>query len=106
MAAKNFNELFLKCHDASVFQEKNNFDTLSKVYFDDNHSNQILKQDQYFIIGEKGTGKTIIAQYLSNIRKEKNCSIVDFSTLDFEIFRKLSNDGYLGSRPIDFRLLA
>lgn len=95
MAAKNFSELFLKCHDASVFQEKNNFDTLSRVYFDNNHSNQILDQDQYFIIGEKGTGKTIIAQYLSNIRRDKNCSIVDFSTIDFETFRRLSNDGYL-----------
>ena len=70
MSVKKFNELFLKCHDASVFQEKNNFDVLSRIFFDDRHSNQVLQQDQYFIIGEKGTGKTIIAQYLSNIRQD------------------------------------
>lgn len=95
MPAKRFEELFLKCHDASVFQEKNNFDVLQRVYFDDNHSNQVLNQDQYFIIGEKGTGKTIIAQYLTNIRNDINCSIVDFSTIDFETFRRLSADGHL-----------
>lgn len=95
MSVLNFEDLFLKCHDASVFQEKNNFDVLRKVYFDDNHSSQILKQDQYFIIGEKGTGKTIIAQYLSNIRTDRNCSIIDFSTIDFETFRRLSEDGQL-----------
>lgn len=90
-----FSDLFLKCHDASVFSEKNHFDVLSKVYFDDNHSKQVLKQDQYFIIGEKGTGKTMIAQYLSNIRQDLNCSIVDFSTIDFNTFRKLNDEGYL-----------
>tara|TARA_R100001369_G_C3312879_1_gene167643 strand:+ start:422 stop:562 length:141 start_codon:yes stop_codon:yes gene_type:complete len=46
MTAKNFKELFLKCHDASVFQEKNNFDILSKIYYDDNHSSQVMEQDQ------------------------------------------------------------
>ena len=89
-----FSELFLKCHDASVFQEKNNHVILSKVFYDDNNSARILEQDQYFVIGEKGTGKTIIAQYLSNIRTDKNCSVLDFSTIDFETFRKLSNEGY------------
>ncbi|MDF0600261.1 hypothetical protein P1J78_05925 [Psychromarinibacter sp. C21-152] len=98
---KKFSQLFLKCHDASVFQEKNNFEILSKVYFDDNHSKQVLEQDQYFIIGEKGTGKTMIAQYLSNIRTDKNCTTIDFSTIDFETFRKLSEDGYLERFPIN-----
>lgn len=92
---KKFGEIFLKCHDASVFQEKNNFEILSKIYYDDRNSSQILNQDQYFIIGEKGTGKTIIAQYLSNIRNDKNCTTIDFSTIDFETFRKLSDDGLL-----------
>lgn len=90
-----FSDLFLKCHDASVFAEKNNHAILSKVYYDDNHTQQALAQDQYFIIGEKGTGKTIIAQYLSNIRKDKNCSILDFSTIDFETFRRLHEAGHL-----------
>lgn len=90
-----FQELFLKCHDASVFQEKNNHDVLSKVFYDDHNLENILKQDQYFLIGEKGTGKTIIAQYLTHIRIDKNCSTLDFSTIDFETFRRLSAEGYL-----------
>jgi hypothetical protein len=89
-----FSELFLRCHDASVFQEKNNHVVLSRVFYDDNNASRALEQDQYFIIGEKGTGKTIIAQYLSNIRTEKNCSVLDFSSIDFETFRKLSNEGH------------
>lgn len=55
----------------------------------------VLDQDQYFLIGEKGTGKTIIAQYLSVIRQDKNCSILDFSTIDFITSKKLTNEGYL-----------
>lgn len=90
-----FSELFLKCHDASVFQEKNNHIILSKVFFGGRNADRILEQDQYFIIGEKGTGKTMIAQYLSNIRTDKNCSMLDFSSIDFETFRKLSDEGYL-----------
>lgn len=90
-----FSELFLKCHDASVFEEKNNHLLLSKVFFDDFHTERILQQDQYFLIGEKGTGKTIIAQYLSHIRTEKNCSVVDFSAIDFETFRRLHEGGQL-----------
>ena len=90
----DFSQLFLKCHDASVFQEKNNHAMLSKVFFDDKNASRILEQDQYFIIGEKGTGKTMIAQYLSNIRSDKNCSVLDFSSIDFETFRKLSSEGY------------
>lgn len=91
----SFKQLFLKCHDASVFAEKNNHALLQKIFYDDYHCEQILSQDQYFIIGEKGTGKTIIAQYLSRIRTDKNCSILDFSTIDFDTFRRLHEAGHL-----------
>jgi hypothetical protein len=90
-----FSELFLKCHDASVFEEKNNHAILAKVFHDDNNASQILKQNQYFIIGEKGTGKTMISQYLTHVKTHLNCSILDYSTIDFGTFKKLSEERYL-----------
>ena len=37
----------------------------------------------------------MIAQYLSNIRTDINASLLDFSKIDFETFRKLSDEGHL-----------
>ena len=82
-------ELRLEADQLVVFAEKNNHDVLSRIFYDDHHTDRILTQDQYFLIGEKGTGKKIIAQYLSNIRNDKNCTVLDFSTIDFETFSEV-----------------
>lgn len=92
---KEFQKIFLKCHDANVFSDKANHEVLSKIFYDDRNSKAILERGNFFLIGEKGTGKTIIAQYLSNIRQDKNCHTLDFSQIDFEPFRKMSEAGLL-----------
>jgi len=88
-------ELFLKCHDASVFEDKNNHPILARVFHDDRNAEQILEHNQFFLIGEKGTGKTMISQYLTHIKTHLNCSILDYSTIDFTTFKKLADEKYL-----------
>lgn len=98
---KPLSELFLECHDAKVFADKSKHELLSRVYFKDPRSQRVLESNKYFIIGEKGTVKTIILQYLSNIKTEINASIIDFSQIEFSTFRNMIEAGYLKVTPMD-----
>ena len=96
---KRLRELFLECHDAKVFREKQNHEVLAHIFFRDPRFERALRRNVYFIIGEKGAGKTMVAQYLSIVSAEVDASIVDFSTIDFEYFHKLIDEEFIRITP-------
>ena len=59
---------------------KNNISNLEKVFFNHNECFEKLKEKQFLIIGEKGTGKTLLIEYFKEKKKKE-----DFSFLDLNI---------------------
>lgn len=79
-----------------------NYDTLhgkkflKRVFYRDGYLDQLLDLDRYFLVGEKGTGKTAYATFLSNEEyKETASSLKNISTTDYEKFNALKSEGHL-----------
>lgn len=59
-------DLNLGFSDAENYRKKDNRELLNKYFLRTEELNQVLNPNKYFIIGDKGTGKTAFAIFLSN----------------------------------------
>ena len=59
--------------DAENYLQRQNKDFFNFVFVRNRFLDQILEPSRYFIIGEKGTGKTAYATFLANNHEFKNC---------------------------------
>ena len=53
-------------NDAENYKKRENKEFFNKIFVKNEYLDQLLDNDKYFLIGEKGTGKTAYAVYLTN----------------------------------------
>lgn len=82
--------------DAQNYGQRSNKKMLSEVFVKNAYLKKLLKPNIYYLIGEKGTGKTAYATFLSNGEYEKNRSVLKFiSGTDYEKFYELKKRGQI-----------
>lgn len=92
---KSIKELNLGYSDAQNYALRKNKQMFSEVFVKNTFLDKLLNPSVYYLIGEKGTGKTAYAVFLSN-QKEYNGtkSILKFiSSTDYEKFHELKHMG-------------
>ncbi len=84
---KTIGELNLGFSDASNYIQRGNKQMLSSIFVKNSYLEDLLKPSVYFLLGEKGTGKTAYAAYLNNAEYKGFKSILKFITgTDYEKF--------------------
>lgn len=83
-------DLNLGFSDAQNYTQRGNKKMLSEVFVKNEYLEELLKPSKFYLIGEKGTGKTAYAAYLSNFETEEQKSCLKFiSGTDYEKFYEL-----------------
>ena len=83
-------KLNLGFSDAQNYTQRANKQMLSEVFVKNTYLTKLLKPNVYYLVGEKGTGKTAYAAFLSNGEYENNKSFLKFiSGTDYEKFYEL-----------------
>ena len=87
---KSIQELNLGFSDAQNYTQRGNKQILSEVFVKNIYLENLLKPHVYYLIGEKGTGKTAYAVFLSNSEYKGNRSILKYiDETDYEKFYEL-----------------
>lgn len=87
-------DLNLGFSDAQNYSQRSYKQFFSKVFVKNQFLDELLEGNKYFLIGEKGTGKTAYATFLSNNNyKENNSSLKFISGTDYEKFYELKQSG-------------
>lgn len=93
---KAFTELHLGFSNAENYRKRANKELLEKYFVKDQYLEQLLDPNVYFLVGEKGTGKTTYSTYLSNNKyKEKNGFTYDVRQTEYQKFLELKRLGHL-----------
>lgn len=90
MMLKSIESLNLGFSDAQNYSQRGNKQMLSKVFVKNDYLRKLLEPNVYYLIGEKGTGKTAYAVFLSNSEYKNNKSVLKYiSGTDYEKFYEL-----------------
>jgi hypothetical protein len=93
---KAIKDLNLGFVDAENYLNKNNRQFYEQIFIKNNFLDKLLLGTTYYLIGEKGTGKTGYAVYLSNKEyKNFNSTIRFMQNTDYEKFYKLKQEKHL-----------
>lgn len=93
---KTIQELKLGYTDAQNYNSSANKNMFNEVFVKNSYLCDLLNPSCYFLIGEKGTGKTAYATFLSNNDYHENRSFVKFlSATDYEKFYTLKKTNNL-----------
>lgn len=93
---KTIETLNLGFSDAQNYSQRGNKQMFSDVFVKNAYLTKLLKPNIYYLIGEKGTGKTAYAVYLSNSEYNDNKSFLKFiSGTDYEKFYELKKRGQI-----------
>lgn len=93
---KAIKDLNLGFSDAQNYTQRGNKQMLADVFVKNSYLTKLLNSNVYYLIGEKGTGKTAYAAYLSNNEYESNKSILKYiSGTDYEKFYELKKCGQI-----------
>ncbi|MCD7837762.1 MAG: hypothetical protein LUG65_02470 [Clostridiales bacterium] len=105
-------ELELGFSDAQNYAERQNKEMFNNIFVRNTFLDDLIKPNCYFLIGEKGTGKTAYATYLSNNNYQDNSATVTYlSATDYEKFHTLKQQknldltGYVGIWKVILLLL-
>jgi hypothetical protein len=80
--------------DAVNYKTREEKEFLSKILHREDYLEKILLKNKYFLIGEKGTGKTSYAVYLNNSDYNNTVSrVVSLTQTDYRRFVSLSGVG-------------
>lgn len=100
---KTIGGLNLGFSDAQNYTQRANKDLFNNIFVKNKFLDRLLYSSTYFLIGEKGTGKTAYSVFLSNNNYKENKTIVSFiSATDYEKFyslkksKKLELTDYVG----------
>jgi hypothetical protein len=63
---KKVQDLFLGHNDAENYKKREHKELFAKFFTQTNSLNEVINPDKYFIVGDKGTGKTAMAVFMSN----------------------------------------
>jgi hypothetical protein len=82
--------------DAVNYSGRKEKSFLKRVFFRDSFLERILDSNRYFLVGEKGTGKTAYATFLSNEEyKKTSASVTSVNATDYTKFYSLKKSGHL-----------
>ncbi|MDL2218592.1 hypothetical protein LJC27_08045 [Christensenellaceae bacterium OttesenSCG-928-M15] len=109
---KSIDELDLGFTDAQNYGQRANKQKFADIFVKNSYLDDLLQPQVYFLIGEKGTGKTAYATFLSNGEYKENKSMLKFlSATDYEKFyilkkqKNLDLTGYVGIWKVILLLL-
>lgn len=74
---KKINQLNLGFSDAQNYTQRANKQMLNSVFVKNDFLDKLLQPTVYYLIGEKGTGKTAYAAFLNN-NDYANCKSISF----------------------------
>lgn len=87
---KKIQELNLGFSDAQNYLQRGNKQIFSSVFVRNSYLEDLLQPHIYFLLGEKGTGKTAYAAFLSNSEYKNNKSVLKYiNGTDYEKFYEL-----------------
>lgn len=88
--------------DAEPYQKKKNKELFNRIFLQDNYLEELLDNDTYFLIGEKGTGKTAYATYLSNNDYKNTFSSIKYiRETDYTKFIRIAKSKHLITSDYD-----
>jgi cold shock CspA family protein len=91
-----FTELNLGFANAENYRKRENRELLRKYFVRDDYLEKILNPNVYFLVGEKGTGKTAYATFLQvSDYKNHTVSIFDVRQTEYQKFLELKKHGHL-----------
>lgn len=89
---RKIEDLDLGFSDAQNYCARESKEMFNEIFVKNSFLQDLLKPTKYFLVGEKGTGKTAYATFLSNGEYINNRSILKFiSSTDYEKFYTLKN---------------
>lgn len=104
--------MYLGFSDAQNYAQRQNKAAFNNIFVRNVYLDELLNPNVYFLIGEKGTGKTAYATFLSNNNyKETKASISYLAATDYEKFytlkkhQNLDLTGYVGIWKVILLLL-
>ena len=93
---KPIKDLNLGFRDAESYKKKENKELLNKLFLRTHKLDELADTNKYFLIGEKGTGKTAYAVYYSNNNyKNTNSTIKYIRETEYKKFVELKNTKHL-----------
>lgn len=89
-------DLNLGSIDAVNYRQRDQKTFLDAILYKEHHLSEIVKPGRYFLIGEKGTGKTSYSAFLENGDHENTrARIIELNATDYQKFIKLKDIGKL-----------
>lgn len=94
---KAFSAIDLGYGDAANYKNNRKYkDLFSKVFVRDEKLDRLMRDDTYYLIGDKGTGKTAYSVFLENNEYQNTQSkVVNLEATDYKIFLNLRRLGFL-----------
>lgn len=90
---KTVGEVYLGFLDAQNYSLRENKDAFNNIFVKNTFLDELLQPNRYFLIGEKGTGKTAYATYLENNNyKETKAKVAFLKATDYEKFYRLKQN--------------
>src|SRR4051812_13063731 len=90
------NKIEFGFYDATNYTNKKNSAFFNKAFFIDETLDEVCDENKFFILGEKGTGKTAYAAYVSNNGWDNNVGVVkNISQADYSRFISMKKDKQL-----------
>ena len=82
--------------DAVSYRQRDQKAFLQQMLHKEHYLDEIIRPSKFFLIGEKGTGKTSYAVYLENSTYENTrAKVVELNSTDYQKFYRLKQDGKL-----------
>ncbi len=82
--------------DAVNYTSRQDKEFLNRIFLKDNFLERLLESRRYFLVGEKGTGKTACAAFLSNNEyKKTRAHIIGMTSTDYSKSMRLKQLGHL-----------
>jgi hypothetical protein len=89
-------DLVFGFNDAENYRRRENKDFLNKVFFRTEELDKLCEKNTFFLIGEKGTGKTAYSVYLSNNDYKNTLSTLNYiRETDYQKFVQMKNREHL-----------
>ena len=94
---KAFAEIDFGYGDAANYKNNRKYKELfSKVFVKDEKLDRLMREDTYYLIGDKGTGKTAYSVFLENSEYQNTQSkVINLEATDYKIFLNLRKLGFL-----------
>ena len=82
--------------DAINYTQRQEREFLNKIFFRDEYLDQVLERKRYFLVGEKGTGKTAYASLLNNtVYSNTSSTLKSITETDYRKFLRLKENSLL-----------